>query len=434
MNSLAQSQSDLIFQQQPRQCVGVEGDWEMQLATSGKWVPILVYLVGLSSAGHPLRLWPWPKLSTTTQVISRLRMHRLNNTTAQAPNVEVGLRQILAMESTASAVNYLTIMYQQDRTQSSPVMLKLRRKDSDGTVDKLISQVRLALLMAYPRLPVRRFDSPSALFDAELARLNGVPQQPPFDNDICLRLAISPVARLSLITQHFDGFTPDAALGPCGSYSRAYMTTCDALGLEPSEEVVYLVDHIWHPRSHKSFDVDAFGELDTKLLVPVLSALEFNEWFDALVLRDVKMLAEVVHLVLNTVARNKNLVELVLVNTAMPRDFPLLLADILNHLPSTANLTSLDLSRNLMEDRVISPLAQAIRRLPRGLTSLRLSTCNISKKAMPTLLSALRKTTATTTTTIPDSPSPPMIPLTDTLMTLDLSGNTIGPDGVLALC
>uniref|UniRef100_H3A9I0 Capping protein regulator and myosin 1 linker 1 n=1 Tax=Latimeria chalumnae TaxID=7897 RepID=H3A9I0_LATCH len=201
--------------------------------------------------------------------------------------------------------------------------------------------------------------------------------------------------------------------GPCGGFSQTYACVCDWLGLPYREEVQWDVDTIYLTQDTKELNVQDFSHLDHRDLIPIVAALEYNQWFTKLSSKDLKLIksADVCDQILRVMSRNNRLEELVLENAGLRIDFAQKLANALAHNPSSG-LHTINLANNPLEDRGVSSLSAQFAKLPKGLKHLNMSKASLSPKGVNSLAQSLSANQ--------------LIP--NTLTHLDLSGNILRGD------
>ncbi|EAW55482.1 hCG2041273, isoform CRA_b, partial [Homo sapiens] len=158
-------------------------------------------------------------------------------------------------------------------------------------------------------------------------------------------------------------------------------------------------------------------------LIPIIAALEYNQWFTKLSSKDLKLSygivkecfllqsTDVCEQILRVVSRSNRLEELVLENAGLRTDFAQKLASALAHNPNSG-LHTINLAGNPLEDRGVSSLSIQFAKLPKGLKHLNLSKTSLSPKGVNSLSQSLSAN-----------------PLTaSTLVHLDLSGNVLRGD------
>ncbi|KAF6074113.1 capping protein regulator and myosin 1 linker 1 [Phyllostomus discolor] len=227
---------------------------------------------------------------------------------------------------------------------------------------------------------------------------------------IMKRVSVEPAERLASLQARWDS-QPLAEQGPCGGFSQMYAYVCDWLGFPYREEVQWDVDTIYLTQDTRELNLQDFSHLDHRDLIPIIAALEYNQWFTKLSAKDLRLSADVCEHVLRVVSRSGRLEELVLENAGLRADFAQKLASALAHNPGSA-LHTIDLAGNALEDRGVSSLSVQFAKLPKGLKHLNLSKTSLSPKGVSSLSQSLSANPLTATT----------------LCHLDLSGNVLRGD------
>ncbi|XP_004847644.1 F-actin-uncapping protein LRRC16A isoform X2 [Heterocephalus glaber] len=227
---------------------------------------------------------------------------------------------------------------------------------------------------------------------------------------IMKKVSMEPSERLASLQALWDSQTV-AEQGPCGGFSHMYACVCDWLGFSYREEVQWDVDTIYLTQDTRELNLQDFSHLDHRDLIPIIAALEYNQWFTKLSSKDLKLSADVCEQILRVVSRSNRLEELVLENAGLRTDFTQKLAFALAHNPNSG-LHTINLASNPLEDRGVSSLSIQFAKLPKGLKHLNLSKTSLSPKGVNSLSQSLSAN-----------------PLTaSTLTHLDLSGNVLRGD------
>ncbi|XP_053458566.1 F-actin-uncapping protein LRRC16A isoform X3 [Nycticebus coucang] len=227
---------------------------------------------------------------------------------------------------------------------------------------------------------------------------------------IMKKVSMEPSERLASLQALWDSQTV-AEQGPCGGFSQMYACVCDWLGFAYREEVQWDVDTIYLTQDTRDLNLQDFSHLDHRDLIPIIAALEYNQWFTKLSSKDLKLSTDVCEQILRVVSRSNRLEELVLENAGLRTDFAQKLASALAHNPNSG-LHTINLAGNPLEDRGISSLSIQFAKLPKGLKHLNLSKTSLSPKGVNSLSQSLSAN-----------------PLTaSTLTHLDLSGNVLRGD------
>ncbi|XP_014392631.1 PREDICTED: leucine-rich repeat-containing protein 16A [Myotis brandtii] len=234
---------------------------------------------------------------------------------------------------------------------------------------------------------------------------------------ILKRVSMEPSERLASLQAEWDSQTvaspktcPVSAYVP-GGFSQMYACVCDWLGFPYREEVQWDVDTIYLTQDTRELNLQDFSHLDHRDLIPIIAALEYNQWFSTLSSKDLRLSSDVCEQILRVVSRSGRLEELVLENAGLRTDFAQKLASALAHNPGSG-LHTINLSGNALEDRGVSSLSVQFAKLPKGLKHLNLSKTSLSPKGVNCLSQSLSAN-----------------PLTATTLThLDLSGNALRGD------
>ncbi|XP_041627004.1 F-actin-uncapping protein LRRC16A isoform X1 [Vulpes lagopus] len=227
---------------------------------------------------------------------------------------------------------------------------------------------------------------------------------------IMKKVSMEPSERLASLQALWDSQTV-AEQGPCGGFSQMYACVCDWLGFSYREEVQWDVDTIYLTQDTRELNLQDFSHLDHRDLIPIIAALEYNQWFTKLSSKDLKLSTDVCEQILRVVSRSNRLEELVLENAGLRTDFAQKLASALAHNPNSG-LHTINLAGNPLEDRGVSSLSIQFAKLPKGLKHLNLSKTSLSPKGVNSLSQSLSAN-----------------PLTATTLThLDLSGNVLRGD------
>ncbi|XP_043446604.1 F-actin-uncapping protein LRRC16A isoform X5 [Prionailurus bengalensis] len=232
---------------------------------------------------------------------------------------------------------------------------------------------------------------------------------------IMKKVSMEPSERLASLQALWDSQTV-AEQGPCGGFSQMYACVCDWLGFSYREEVQWDVDTIYLTQDTRELNLQDFSHLDHRDLIPIIAALEYNQWFTKLSSKDLKLSTDVCEQILRVVSRSNRLEELVLENAGLRTDFAQKLASALAHNPNSG-LHTVNLAGNPLEDRGVSSLSIQFAKLPKGLKHLNLSKTSLSPKGVNSLSQFLSAN-----------------PLTATTLThLDLSGNVLRGDDLSSM-
>ncbi|CAK6439125.1 unnamed protein product [Pipistrellus nathusii] len=227
---------------------------------------------------------------------------------------------------------------------------------------------------------------------------------------IMKRVSMEPSERLASLQAEWDS-QPAAEQGPCGGFSQMYACVCDWLGFPYREEVQWDVDTIYLTQDTRELNLQDFSHLEHRDLIPIIAALEYNQWFSKLSSKDLRLSSDVCEQILRVVSRSSRLEELVLENAGLRIEFAQKLASALAHNPGSG-LHTINLAGNALEDRGVASLSVQFAKLPKGLKHLNLSKTSLSPKGVNCLSQSLSANPLTTTT----------------LTHLDLSGNSLRGD------
>ncbi|XP_029446652.1 F-actin-uncapping protein LRRC16A isoform X1 [Rhinatrema bivittatum] len=232
---------------------------------------------------------------------------------------------------------------------------------------------------------------------------------------IMKKVCMEPADRLANLQALWDSQTV-TEVGPCGGFSQMYACVCDWLGFPYREEVQWDVDTIYLTQDTRELNLQDFSHLDHRDLIPIVAALEYNQWFTKLSSKDLKLSADVCDQILRVVSRSNRLEELVLENAGLRIDFAQKLANALAHNPNSG-LHTINLASNPLEDRGVSSLSIHFAKLPKGLKQLNLSKTSMSPKGVNSLSQSLNANQL----------------IANTLTHLDLSGNVFRGDDLACL-
>ncbi|XP_051872321.1 F-actin-uncapping protein LRRC16A-like isoform X3 [Pristis pectinata] len=224
------------------------------------------------------------------------------------------------------------------------------------------------------------------------------------------KVTMEPPDRLSSVQALWDSQNI-AEPGPCGGFSQMYACVCDWLGLPYREEVQWDVDTIYLTQDTRELNLQDFSHLDHRDLIPIVAALEYNQWFTKLSSKDLKLSTDVCDQILRVVARSTRLEELVLESGGLRTDFAQKLASALAHNPNSG-LHTINLANNQLEDRGMSSLSSQFAKIPKGLKHLNMSKISLSPKGVNSLAQSLSANQQ----------------ISNSLTHLDLSGNFLRGD------
>ncbi|XP_059509362.1 F-actin-uncapping protein LRRC16A-like isoform X5 [Stegostoma tigrinum] len=201
------------------------------------------------------------------------------------------------------------------------------------------------------------------------------------------KVTMEPSDRLSSLQALWDSQSISEP-GPCGGFSQMYACVCDWLGLPYREEVQWDVDTIYLTQDTRELNLQDFSHLDHRDLIPIVAALEYNQWFTKLSSKDLKLSTDVCEQILRVVGRSTRLEELVLENGGLRTDFAQKLASSLAH-NSNSGLHTINLANNALEDRGMSSLSSQFAKIPKGLKHLNMSKTSLSPKGVNSLAQSL---------------------------------------------
>ncbi|KAK9392772.1 Leucine-rich repeat-containing protein 16C isoform A [Crotalus adamanteus] len=171
---------------------------------------------------------------------------------------------------------------------------------------------------------------------------------------------------------------------PCGGFSETYAALCDYSGLSAQEEIQWDVDNIYHARGCREFNLLDFNHLPSQDVALCVASLSFNQWFTKLSCKDFKLNQVILEEILLALRKSVTLKELELENCGLKSDFAQQMALVLQEYPNSA-LNSLNLSRNLLEDRGIIALSQMFEQRNKGFHSLNFARTCVTQKGMMAL-------------------------------------------------
>uniref|UniRef100_A0A9J7X346 CARMIL C-terminal domain-containing protein n=1 Tax=Cyprinus carpio carpio TaxID=630221 RepID=A0A9J7X346_CYPCA len=163
------------------------------------------------------------------------------------------------------------------------------------------------------------------------------------------KLLLKPVERITSLQTLWENHTP-AEAGPCGGFSRLYWCVCDQMNVPYREEVQWDVDTIYLSQDTRELCLQDFIHLDNRDLLAITAALELNQWFIKLSIKDFKLGADLCDQILRVVSRSTKLEELTLDNTGLKSDFAQKFAAALSQNPNSV-LHTISLANNCLEDK-----------------------------------------------------------------------------------
>ncbi|KAH3760774.1 myosin-I binding protein [Pelomyxa schiedti] len=208
------------------------------------------------------------------------------------------------------------------------------------------------------------------------------------------------------------------APGPCGSFSTAYHTMCDWLGIPVVAELTWDMDNLYSRTGFKDFDVNAFRRESISLndIKPLTCALQYNNWFTTLNLKDFQLNRDGVVAVASVLRLNRHITKLVVSGCGISKETVEFLLEALVANKSSA-LTYLDLSSNPLEDKGLSSFGTSVAQMKIALNHLDISNCGGGRQGTSTALEGLTSN----------------IGIVSSLTYLNLSNNNLFVEGSAAL-
>ncbi|XP_073677636.1 F-actin-uncapping protein LRRC16A [Garra rufa] len=207
------------------------------------------------------------------------------------------------------------------------------------------------------------------------------------------KLVLKPVERVTSLQTLWENHTP-AEAGPCGGFSRLYWCVCDQMNVPYRDEVQWDVDTIYLSQDTRELCLQDFLHLDNRDLLAITAALELNQWFIKLSIKDFKLTADLCDQILRVVSRSSKLEELVLDNTGLKSDFAQKFAAALSQNLNSA-IHTISLANNCLEDKGAVVLSSALSKLTPGLKQLDLSKNSLSAKGVNVLAQCFSSTSLT---------------------------------------
>lgn len=207
------------------------------------------------------------------------------------------------------------------------------------------------------------------------------------------KLLLKPVERITSLQTLWENHTP-AEAGPCGGFSRLYWCVCDQMNVPYREEVQWDVDTIYLSQDTRELCLQDFIHLDNRDLLAITAALELNQWFIKLSIKDFKLGADLCDQILRVVSRSTKLEELTLDSTGLKSDFAQKFAAALSQNPNSV-LHTISLANNCLEDKGAAVLSSALSKLTPGLKQLDLSKTSLSAKGVSVLAQCFGSTSLT---------------------------------------
>ncbi|XP_037044031.1 F-actin-uncapping protein LRRC16A isoform X5 [Bradysia coprophila] len=241
---------------------------------------------------------------------------------------------------------------------------------------------------------------------------------------IIRKVEIQPAERETIFSDELRPSDP-RNVGPCGGFSTQYACMCDFHGVPYREEVAWDIDTIYLSHDTRILNLRDFDHLESKDLMAIVSALEYNTFFRGLKVSHSRLSHETLDRILHVLRRSMWLEELHLEALGLRADFlhKLAVSVITNNNPA---LQTIDLSHNLIEDKgaqslcaLIGKLVQGaihlagpIAKISKGLCKLSLSQCGLTAKGVNQMAHSLSLNQS----------------ISSSLTYLDLSGNNLKDD------
>ncbi|CAD6184749.1 unnamed protein product [Caenorhabditis auriculariae] len=207
---------------------------------------------------------------------------------------------------------------------------------------------------------------------------------PDIGSQLATTFEIAPTSLLG----DFETLPIDVAPRPCHSFRRTYAALCDFYEQPYREEVSWDVEKIYTINKLRDLRIDDFSHLLPRDLLPIVGVLQYSAYFSGLIADGVRIPPEVIDVILSVVRKSNHLQRVQLRNCALPKDFVMLFASALQN-SSTICLESLDLSKNVLDDKKgFGALSLVLPRMP-TLRHLNVSECQLSEKCVQLLCAGL---------------------------------------------
>ncbi|XP_067327275.1 capping protein, Arp2/3 and myosin-I linker protein 2 [Anolis sagrei] len=172
--------------------------------------------------------------------------------------------------------------------------------------------------------------------------------------------------------------------GPCGGFSETYAALCDYSGLPFQKEIQWNVDNLYHRQECQEFNLLDFIHLPSQDVALSVAVLSSNRWFKGLSCKNCKLSLDVLKQILRVVGQSVTLEELVLENCGLKCEFAQEMCQVLQDNPGST-LNTINLSRNLLEDRGILALSLIFAQRTKEIQRLDLSRTSFTQKGMNAL-------------------------------------------------
>jgi len=207
-----------------------------------------------------------------------------------------------------------------------------------------------------------------------------------------LKITIPQEERLKALVNSFQ--YPNLEDG-CGGFVSAYQAYCDYFNVPPLEDFIWDMENLFANNYIRDFILsecvrkDKYPNDEMKCF---MLCLAHNTWFSSIVADNQKLGNETALQLVNVFRTNRQVKALKLSNVGATAPVFLALAENILANPSCA-LNWINISLNSLDDKSVEKLGTALEKLS-SLVHLDISGCGISKKAMPSLLDSLHKSTA----------------------------------------
>ena len=196
----------------------------------------------------------------------------------------------------------------------------------------------------------------------------------------CFSLDVKPASRLHPVS-------PKRRRLRCGGFANNYRVTCDLLGVHMRPDIAWDVKSL--PSLHRdvAFRINAFEQPISKDdFSALMLALQYNTFYEALVLDDVK--PEPLQPLLDLLKRSKRISKLSFKNCGLTKDTAVQVLQAIAANPSH-NFKYIDLFKNEIGSRSISPLCSYIGKVSQ-LTHFDISGCT-NAKGLTQIFQAFKK-------------------------------------------
>nr|CAB3263513.1 leucine-rich repeat-containing protein 16A-like [Phallusia mammillata] len=227
--------------------------------------------------------------------------------------------------------------------------------------DHIIGRVALSLRTIFPSVPLSRI----------------------------LKASLEPLHRQKVIQQMLNQ-ADQSEPGPCGNFSEMYRCVCDFLSCPVREEVEWDVDTIYLSQNCRELSLKDFDLPDARDIIPIVSVLNYNKWFEGLIVRNTKLHGEILDFVLKAARNSQNMKTLVLEGVGLKGEFAQKLATNMVE-NKESRIETLDLSNNPLEDKGLIHLSGALPVIKHAsLTDLNVARTGLTAKGVNGLCQALR--------------------------------------------